>query len=322
VNTMDVVAALIDAVRLQRHVIDYVYISTTVIFIYDYFLTLHLEIKYIWLSSWTYTKVFFLVIRYLSFGSVIMMLYHQTIPDIPAETCRISYPVSTWMILVALYLAEVVIVIRTWAVWHRNKIIGLGLGAIMIANIIFSCVITNRFIKSMEFGPPLYPGYRGCFITKIDTTNMWHAYFFTTIVETTLLTLMVISAFRTFRSDTGRRQYSELTYVIHRDGVLFNFYLLSITVINLAAKLAAPTDSKYLFDTMLDVLHPILVARIFINIRKAGSGGVRTELHTDSEYHEAMVFAMPLQLVSGRPTDLSTFSQSTTGSLGAEFDAA
>jgi hypothetical protein len=73
---------------------------------------------------------------------------------------------------------------------------------------------------------------------------------------------------------------------------------------------------------MLDVLHPILVARIFINIRKAGSGGVRTELHTDSEYHEAMVFAMPLQLVSGRPTDLSTFSQSTTSSLGAEFDAA
>ena len=46
--------------------------------------------------------------------------------------------------------SKVVIVIRTWAVWHRNRVIGLGLGAIMIANLIFSCVITNRFIKSME----------------------------------------------------------------------------------------------------------------------------------------------------------------------------
>jgi hypothetical protein len=41
---------------------------------YDYILTLHLEIKYIWLSPWTYTKVLFLLIRYMACATAVLLV--------------------------------------------------------------------------------------------------------------------------------------------------------------------------------------------------------------------------------------------------------
>ena len=38
--------------------------------LYDWVLTLHLEIKLIWFSRWSYTKVLFLLLRYMTFVSV------------------------------------------------------------------------------------------------------------------------------------------------------------------------------------------------------------------------------------------------------------
>jgi hypothetical protein len=51
----------------------FVMLTVFLLQIYDYILTLHIEIKFIWFSPWTYTKVLYLLIRYLTF--IDTMLY-------------------------------------------------------------------------------------------------------------------------------------------------------------------------------------------------------------------------------------------------------
>jgi Family of unknown function (DUF6533) len=79
--------------------------------IYDYFLTVHLEIKLIWFSRWTYTKILFLLVRYTTFITMALVLYcarcsskflwsllnhlaDQTFLDIPVERCKVTFPAS------------------------------------------------------------------------------------------------------------------------------------------------------------------------------------------------------------------------------------
>ena len=100
-------------------------------------------------------------------------------------------------------LFEVILGIRTWAVWNRNKLIGVGLAILIIAVFVLQCIYINQFVHSMECKRPdgcirydylilvhaalidassPYPGFRGCFITNADRI-LGRAYISLTVVE-------------------------------------------------------------------------------------------------------------------------------------------
>lgn len=59
--------AFITYLHHQREFADYMYMSATALVVYDYLLNIGREIKMIWFSSWTYTKVLYFIVRYLPF---------------------------------------------------------------------------------------------------------------------------------------------------------------------------------------------------------------------------------------------------------------
>lgn len=159
------ISPLISYLNNQRLITDFAFVSAATVVIYDCLLTLHLEIRLIWLSKWTYTKVLFLLIRYTVFGSMVLILHDQTFPNVSYSRCRVTFPVSVWLLASQICLAEAILAIRTWAIWRRNKVIGIGLGFLTAANIVTQCVMLNKFVKSMKYAPSPYTGFRGCLIT-------------------------------------------------------------------------------------------------------------------------------------------------------------
>jgi len=303
----------IQVLEHQRLILDYMYVSATAILIYDYLVTLHLEVEFIWFSRWTYTKVLFLLIRYIALASTILMLHNQIFLDLSEQNCKKVFPVVGYTMIVQMCLAEFVIAIRTWAVWNRRKIIFVIIGIPLLICAVWSSVAAVRFYNALEYSSPPYPGYRGCFLLKAPTQSLWPSYALLTILDTTVLTLMAISAFLIYRSGN----FSNVSHVIHRDGVLFYVYLLCITVTTLAVTLSLPVDLKFLMDPMLDSLYPVFVSRIFLNMRQAVNRGQHTELHTG--YQRPMAFATPLQFIPHERTlDSSALAQSSMGSRGTD----
>jgi hypothetical protein len=49
----------------QRHFADYVFITALSLWIYDYLLMVYKEVSLMWPAPWSYTKVMFMVVRYL-----------------------------------------------------------------------------------------------------------------------------------------------------------------------------------------------------------------------------------------------------------------
>jgi len=129
---------------------DYVYINAVALFIYDYSLTLHLEIKLIWNSRWTYTKIAFLLVRYLGFGYSLLVTYAQFHPNISAETCQVMYATISWLLLVHTMLAESILAIRTWAVWERNRLVGIILAIAVSTYLFVQCPLLHKFLHAVE----------------------------------------------------------------------------------------------------------------------------------------------------------------------------
>jgi len=233
------------------------------------------------------------VIRYASLGSSVLLLHNQLFPDVQVRVCKIIFPVTAWEVVIQLFLTDVVIAIRTWAVWNRNRMVGITLGGLSVGFLGFSGIMTSRFLATIEYAPPPFPGYGGCFIIKADTEGLWPIYVFMTVSSATVLALMGLSAFVSPHLGNS----NQLAHVVHRDGILFYFYLLVLIASAMSVKIAAPDDMKFLMDPLVNSLYPIFIVRIVLNIRQTANRGLQTEIHTG--YHESSIsFAVPLHAVT------------------------
>jgi len=97
-------------------------------------------------------------------------------------------------------LAEVILAIRTWAVWKRSKVVFAILAFILVGNLVVQCVFTSLLTRNMSDSilDPMYPGFRGCNVGNVSVSGMSlpYSYLGLTCVEAIILTLMIISAFK------------------------------------------------------------------------------------------------------------------------------
>jgi len=292
-------AALLDQIisvlKYERLVVDYTYVAAASILFYDYLLMISMEIKYIWWSKWTVTKVLYLLARYLPIVDTSIVLYLELTPEVPLNVCKTLYPLANWLVVMELVITEGILGLRTWAIWKRSRNIGIGLGAMMLANLVVQFYFVNRVNKSMTFAPALYPGYRGCFITGASRI-IWVNYASLTVVEIVVLALVCISAFRSYRQGHS----SELTNVVHKDGIMFYVYLLVLTIANVFIDLLAPEALLTMISPLEDCLYSVLTTRIIINIRDVTYSQHETVTITTDQRN----LARPLEFRSNSSTNI------------------
>jgi len=263
-------ASLVLPVRTLKveSVLNYLTVLQATIVIYDYLLTLSQEVKFIWFSRWSYTKVLFLVIRYMSFVCVLFLLWgmvnYSYINMHVARGCSVA---------IVMVCAESVLAIRTWAAWKMNKVIGVGLLVLMLGYTAIQGYLLYEYISTI-FNPFTE-------INIVSTTGglvvtMWREYTGLAIVELTVLTLMATSAFRSYTLGKA----SLLWHVIHRDGILFYVYLLCLSITNIVIPQFFPIG-VFTLSSYLQTMYSVLTTRVILNIRDANTHlGIHTELHT------------------------------------------
>jgi len=95
---------------------------------------------------------------------------------------------------------------------------------------------------------------------------VWVNFATITIVEAVVLSLTLISAFRLYRQ--GNK--SELSDVIHKDGIMFYIYLLILTAANMINAIVLPMDLIMVLTPIQNMMYSVLTSRIFLNIRIIG----------------------------------------------------
>jgi len=259
-------ALFIQYFKRQRLLLGYAIVSGCAIFIYDYILTLHLEVKLIWFSRWTYTKVLYLLVRYTTFAYMVSLLYVLFVPNHSSETCKTTFTVSVSLQVTLMSLADIILAIRTWVVWNLSRTAGITLAILVIIDVAARLPLVVLFLQSLEFSPLPHHGYMGCFLVK-GIRIVWTNFALMFMLQAGVLTVVAASAFRSYL----RGLNSELWNVIHKEGIMFYVYVLCFTGFNLVLSATLPLDLSFMFAPAEVFVYSALTTRIVLSIREIGN---------------------------------------------------
>jgi len=206
-----------------------------------------------------------MVNRYLPFVDTSLGLYLEFAQPTPGQ-CECYYTAITWMIAVGLMVSELILLLRTWALWERSKMIFLFLGGMSSLTFVPGILITHFEIKSLRFGE-VPPGGRGCNLLSASKLIM-AAYVLIALSETVVVVLTIKKGLQ----HRARGSQSSWVKNVYRHGLLFYLYLLVITIVNMVVPLVAaqPLYKNYLAVPQR-VSHSIFCNRVILFIQQQRS---------------------------------------------------
>ncbi|KIM76667.1 hypothetical protein PILCRDRAFT_826071 [Piloderma croceum F 1598] len=256
----------------QSRVISYVDVASLCIWAYDYMLTLSLEISVIWTAPWNVPKVLFLLTRYNPIIDSTAAMYYFFHPGISETTCRIMYGIITWMFVVGTGCAEIILMIRTWAVWERDRRLAIALPIFFVLIWCAICISATRYLSSLEFVPIPQPFPPSCFISKRSSIRFVE-WVLVMGFEACILLLMSVKAYQTVRNGP----ISGLVRLVHVDGILYYIVLFGLAVANMVVLLTLPEEYGNLLAFLQPIMHSVLTGRMLLQLR----GYERRNIHGD-----------------------------------------
>ncbi|KAF9008470.1 hypothetical protein BDZ89DRAFT_547795 [Hymenopellis radicata] len=256
--------ALFEALQHLR-LVTYFDVSATALYVFDYLLTLEQEVALIWGSEWTITKLLYLVTRYSPFLNAGVFLWQQLTPNMSAERCLLVYKMNGWMAAAGIVLAEVILTLRTWAVWNRHRFLTVCMPALFLAHCVVVFTVMGIFLNSVQFPILLLPDLKGCLLSAANPIYRWD--FITSMIyEVVMLLLMIVKSYQQFR-EAREIGSSRLLNIILKDGVMYYVYLSVLNITNVIVISSLAPDLLGLLGLLERVIHAMLACRVITNIR-------------------------------------------------------
>jgi len=254
-------------------IVTYFNVASAALLIYDYFLTFTREVTLIWPAQWNLMKVLFLLTRYLPFIDAWILVYNHLQRHPNVETCYQIFKAASWLFYVGTALPEIILTLRTWAVWNRDWRLTIGLPILFVCcwGPIIGFIIV--FVKSLAFMPLTSPALLGCLVIKGShiITLCWTLLL---VYEFAIFLLMLIKGIQCYRNGGS----SGLFRVVYRDGLIYYLYLFAFSLTNVIVVATVPPDLQVVLVLTERVLHPILGCRVILDIRNQVSNKTHTAL--------------------------------------------
>ncbi|TFK62649.1 hypothetical protein BDN72DRAFT_903058 [Pluteus cervinus] len=260
-DSFELTSTAANAISLTQHV---TLVSST-LYLYDLFLTLHLEVDLLWPSKWSLIKVLYLLQRYLPLIDTVIIVPILLFDKVSLDTCKIMFKGTAWSYLLGMSLSEVILIRRTLAVWGNNRKLRLALIVFSVCCITPVYFVLRGYISTVTYHTLPVPGLYCFSIGQAPLSYAYLCWTFLTMCDAGLLILTVIPGFRAYKS--GVRQ-STITQVVYRDGALYYLYIVALSAVNLAVILKLPENYATSLTSIERVAYSVLTSRVVLHIRE------------------------------------------------------
>ncbi|PBK88751.1 hypothetical protein ARMGADRAFT_356248 [Armillaria gallica] len=234
----------------------YSFIASVTVLVYDLLLLLPTEINYVWLPRPVHPLLLlFALNRYLSLidaAIAINWLLHN--PSV-AQCRQLSY-VTVPLAALGILISQVILMIRTYAIWDRHRVVFWCFIGIGIFSFIPGAVGLGIQLKTGQFvGPFDDPG---CFSHPSKIANL--LYIPVLVSETIIASLTLIKGVQHLR-----RSSHPFLAELYISGMFFYACLLLVTLTNILVPMWAAGIAPFL-RSFQSILHSILTNRIMLLI--------------------------------------------------------
>jgi hypothetical protein len=260
---------------LHFRILTYIQVSMLMLLCYEYCILFAQEVAYVWNSKWTIIKVLYLFSRYSPFIDTIIAVEEKLNASTGPQSCSHMLQFNTIFAGVGIGISDLILIIRTYAVYQRSRKILILLvilwSVIGIANIASAVYWIDSFSQT-----PISPvsGVSSCAL--VGESRMGLINYISFLAGETVICLMTMWQGYLHRHNFDMKPFhpgSRLAQTFYRDGVFFYLALLPITLGNVLVLIFLPADLQIL-DTPLRVMHSILCCRLVIHIREVGQRDV------------------------------------------------
>ncbi|KAF5383932.1 hypothetical protein D9757_007400 [Collybiopsis confluens] len=237
--------------------------ATSVLFVYDYILTVWDEVKYVWKpKKATISSISFFLARYTAMAGIIV----SALPGSNNATATTS--ATTVLRLISIVASELIITVRTWAIWSKNRKIMVVLAVFALATIIPPLIIlsigivTNRVeaLVSEEF-------IDVCSLVVSNINQQFIAIYICTILyEFVMITLSLIRIL-SWRKTIPKNIRAPIMDNLWRDGVLYFSFILVLGFVNIGIVLQQGVPQIRSASSQLQaVIHSVLSTRMVLHL--------------------------------------------------------
>ncbi|KAK0429972.1 hypothetical protein EV421DRAFT_381523 [Armillaria borealis] len=236
----------------------YSFIASVTVLVYDILLLLPTEIDYVWLPGPVHPLLLlFAVNRYLPLIDTAMIL-HWLLHEPSAAQCRLLSFITCPLAALCIFASQVILMIRTYAIWDRHKAVFWCFIGIVIFCFIPVVVGLGIQLKTIQLVEPLDNPVYLSHPSKV--ANL--LYIPVIVSETIIASLTLFKGVQHFRRSS--HPFLKELYV---SGMFFYACLLFITLANILVPMWAPGMALFLGSFQVN-LHSILSNRIMLLILK------------------------------------------------------
>ncbi|KAG2117581.1 hypothetical protein DEU56DRAFT_984839 [Suillus clintonianus] len=271
---MDYSAADIEAAQ-SLQLLAYLYAAMGVFWTYDYACSFEQEWIFLVQSRWSKVKGLYIVTRHVPFFLVIMnLVYLGFTSNESPDKCRIMSDTYSCFGVISLTCSECFFVLRTYALWNRNKIVLVAMITSLFATTvsfisIFLTSITTSYARSQAS-----QGATGA----QPLSKVLLPFLLVFVFQVELISLTLICVVRTWRSTK-----SPLYAILVKHDILYYAIGLLFSTVNILMPVLAPDNAFYtVLEDLQGFLIAILATRMHLYLWRIDQQAVGTGLVCDS----------------------------------------
>ncbi|KAJ6461399.1 hypothetical protein C8R45DRAFT_1080895 [Mycena sanguinolenta] len=234
------------------------------VLVYDWLLTMRSEVEFIWKQKMSFGKLLYFVNRYLVIIDLVILLNSYANPIIHgSKVCVPWFHIDSWLGVISIVTIDSIMLIRTWAIWHRSK---KALAALVTLQVLCNLAEAGATLWASLtlFSIPSPNDIRPC-LSGFARPNVLYALFMGVVVWD--LVIMVATLVQVIPTIRLSQTVSPMVGVILRDGIQY-FVLISLIALGSIVVLnLAPGALATMLLTLQRVTNSVIGSRIMLNLR-------------------------------------------------------
>lgn len=242
---------------------NYAAVAFVMILLYDYVLTFGEEVEFIWKQKISVGSILFLFNRYMPMIDLVIAMNSYTNRAIQQDKfCLPWVRIDVWITVLCVGIIDVLLLLRTWALWGRSKTILICLSVLLVACILAASGTSLYYsLTVVEF--PSLDNIRSCLYTIPNINIIYGSYVSSILFDSTVMILTLIKA-------VPARQPNGLTPLITqllKDGVQYFVIIFLTAIVNMIMVNLAPPAPSATLSILYLVMASTLGCRLILNLR-------------------------------------------------------
>ncbi|KAF9449472.1 hypothetical protein P691DRAFT_552168 [Macrolepiota fuliginosa MF-IS2] len=243
------------------------------ILVLDHLCSLDREVNLIWKRRLgSFATILFLINRYIPYIYVFSSLEEYWTIHHSQDACQHRDIANTVVVATGLTVSEMILCLRTYAIWNRSsRILGTLVGAAICVKVPLVLLALYRMLKDVDYNH-ISPAEIIC-ISPVLGRWSWETLIFVVILffETLIATLTMIKAVEVRQNSSSR-----WILKIHHMAVVYYIYNLLMSIVNLIGTVWLHNMGMQSFAMLQGVLQSVLCNRVIFLVRDPSDLGVGT----------------------------------------------